>query len=133
MEPERVRKRSHMSAFSNLLSISHVCLLLKKKKLFYFWLCWVFVAVQNFFSLVPASRGYSLVLVHRFLLLWSTGSRTCGLGGCCSWALEHSLSSSGTRAELLRGMWGLPRPEVEPMSSALADGFFTTKLPCMPS
>ena len=50
----------------------------------YFWLHWVFVAVQGL-SLVAASRGYSLGVVHRLfplwelLLLWSTGSRTLGL------------------------------------------------------
>ena len=31
-----------------------------KKKLIYFWLCWVFVAVHGL-SLVAASRGYSLL------------------------------------------------------------------------
>ena len=32
----------------------------------YFWLCWVFVAAWAF-PLVVASRGYSLVAVHRLL------------------------------------------------------------------
>ena len=52
-----------------------------------------------------------------------------GLGSCGSWALEYSLSSCGTQAQLLHGLWDLPRPEVEPMSPALAGRFFTTDLP----
>ena len=36
------------------------------------------------------------------------------------------LSSCGSRAELLHGMWDLPRPGLEPMSPALAGGFSTT-------
>ena len=35
--------------------------------LFYFWLCWVFLAVQSFY-LVAESGGYSLFAVHRFLV-----------------------------------------------------------------
>ena len=34
---------------------------------FYFWLCWVFVAVCGL-SLVAVSGGYSLVVVHGFLI-----------------------------------------------------------------
>ena len=34
--------------------------------------------------------------------------------------LEHRLSSCGVRALLPRGMWNLPGPEMEPMSSTLA-------------
>ena len=51
---------------------------------FFFWLCWVFLAVLMGFSLVAVSRGYSLLVVHRHLIavaslvaaprLWSTGS-----------------------------------------------------------
>ena len=36
------------------------------------------------------------------------------------------LSSCGSRAQLLRGMWDLPRPGLEPVSPALAGGFLTT-------
>ena len=43
--------------------------------------------------------------------------------------LEHRLSSCGTRAQLLRGMWDLPGPGVEPMSPALEGGFLTTAPP----
>ena len=43
------------------------------------------------------------------------------------------LSSCGSRAQLLRGMWDLPRPELEPVSLALAGRFSTTVPPGKPS
>ena len=42
------------------------------------------------------------------------------------------LSSCGTRAQLLRGMWDLPRPGLEPVSPALAGRFSTTAPPGKP-
>ena len=42
------------------------------------------------------------------------------------------LSSCGSRAQLLRGMWDLPRPGLEPMSPALAGRFSTTVPPGKP-
>ena len=42
------------------------------------------------------------------------------------------LSSCGSRAQLLRGMWNLPRPGLEPVSPALAGGFLTTAPPGKP-
>ena len=52
-------------------------------------------------------------------------------------AAEHRLqtrrlSSCGSRAQLLRGMWDLPRPGLEPMSPALAGRFSTTAPPGKP-
>ena len=43
------------------------------------------------------------------------------------------LSSCGSRAQLLRGMWDLPRPGLEPVSPALAGRFSTTAPPGKPS
>ena len=37
--------------------------------------------------------------------------------------------SGGARAYLLRGMWDLPRPGIEPESLALAGGFLTPEPP----
>ena len=42
------------------------------------------------------------------------------------------LSSCGSRAQLLRGIWDLPRPGLEPMSPALAGRFSTTAPPGKP-
>ena len=54
-----------------------------------------------------------------------------------SLAAEHRLqmrrlSSCGPRAQLLRGMWDLPRPGLEPVSPALAGRFSTTAPPGKP-
>ena len=43
------------------------------------------------------------------------------------------LSSCGSRAQLLRGMWDPPRPELEPVFPALAGRFSTTAPPGKPS
>ena len=42
------------------------------------------------------------------------------------------LSNCGSRAQLLRGMWDLPRPGLEPVSPALAARFSTTAPPGKP-
>ena len=54
-----------------------------------------------------------------------------------SLAAEHRLqtrrlSSCGSRAQLLRGMWDPPRPGLEPVSPPLAGGFSTTAPPGKP-
>ena len=51
--------------------------------------------------------------------------------------VEHKLqtrrlSNCGSRAQLLRGMWDLPRPGLEPVSPALAGRFSTTAPPGKP-
>ena len=55
-----------------------------------------------------------------------------------SLAAEHRLqmrrlSNCGSRAQLLRGMWDLPRPGLEPVSPALAGRLSTTAPPGKPS
>ena len=42
------------------------------------------------------------------------------------------LSNCGSRAQLLRGIWDLPRPGLEPVSPALAGRFSTTVPPGKP-
>ena len=62
----------------------------------------------------------------------------CGpLTIAASLVVEHSLqtrrlSNCGSRAQLLRGMWDLPRPGLKPMSPALAGRFSTTAPPGKP-
>ena len=51
------------------------------------------------------------------------------LSSCGSWAPERRLSSCGACAQLLRGMWDLPGPGLEPMSPALAGRCLTTAPP----
>ena len=45
---------------------------------------------------------------------------------------RRKLSNCGSRAQLLRGMWDLPRPGLEPVSPALAGRFSTTAPPGKP-
>ena len=90
----------------------------------YLWLCWVFVSVRGL-SLVVASGGHSSsrcagLSPSRPLLLRSTGSRRAG-----SVVVAHG-------AQLLRGMWDLPRPGLEPVFPALAGRFSTTAPPGKP-
>ena len=87
-------------------------------------LCWVFVSVWGL-SLVVASGDHSSsrcagLSLSRPLLLRSTGSRRAGSVIC------------GSRAQLLHGMWDLPRPGHEPMSPALAGRLPTTAPPGKP-
>ena len=42
------------------------------------------------------------------------------------------LSNCGSRAQLLRGIWDLPRPGLEPVSPALSGRFSTTAPPGKP-
>ena len=62
----------------------------------------------------------------------------CGsLAIAASLVAEHRLqtrrlSSCGSRAQLLRGMWDLPRPGLEHVSPALAGTFSTTAPPGKP-
>ena len=44
----------------------------------------------------------------------------------------HRLSSCGSRAQLLCGMWDLPRPGLEPVSPASAGRLSTTAPPGKP-
>ena len=88
------------------------------------WLCWVFISCARAFSscgkwgpLFIAVRGpliiaASLVAEHRLQM--------------------HRLSNCGSRAQLLRGMWDLPRPGLEPVSPASAGRLSTTAPPEKP-
>ena len=67
----------------------------------------LFIAVRG-----PLTIAASLVADHRFQM--------------------RRLSSCGSRAQSLRGMWDLPRPGLEPVSPALAGRFSTTAPPGKP-
>ena len=67
----------------------------------------LFIAVRG-----PLTIAASLVAEHRLQML--------------------RLSSCGSRAQLLCGMWDLPRPGLEPVSPALAGRFSTTAPPGKP-
>ena len=79
-------------------------------------------------------RGLSLVVVSG----GHSSSRCAGLSLLRPLVAEHRLqtrriSSCGSRAQLLCGMWDLPRPGLEPVSPALAGRFSTTAPPGKPN
>ena len=69
------------------------------------------------FSLAAVSGVYSSLQCAGFSLQWLL--------------LLQSMGSivNGAQSQLLRGMWNLPRPGIEPMPPALAGRFFTTEPP----
>ena len=67
----------------------------------------LFIAVRG-----PLTVAASLVVEHRLQ--------------------THRLSSCGSRAQLLRGMWDSPGPGLEPVSPASAGRFSTTAPPGKP-
>ena len=72
----------------------------------------------------------SSFLCKGFLWLRQAGA-ALHRGIAASLVAEHRLqtrrlSNCGSRAQLLRSMWDLPRPGLKPVSSALAGGFLTT-------
>ena len=104
--------------FNGLFYFIIFLIIFKNLFLFIFWLRWVFVAARGL-SLVVVSQGYSSSRCVGFSLRWllllrGMGSRRAGFSSC------------GSRAQLLRGMWDLPGPGLEPVSLALAGRFLTT-------
>ena len=88
-----------------------------------------------------ASGGYSLAVGQALplwwlLLLWSWALGHVGLSSCSMWAQE--LQPVGSRSHSVAAMHGLGCPmacgifldqRLNPMSPALAEGFFTTEPP----
>ena len=67
------------------------------------------------------------------LLITVCGSLTIAASLVAEHRLQtHRLSNWGSRAQLLRGMWDLPRPGLEPVSPALAGRFSNTAPPGKP-
>ena len=59
---------------------------------------------------------------------WARSSLLCGFFLSCSAQASHC----GLQASVLHSTWGLPRSRIEPVSPALAGGFFTTEPPGKP-
>ena len=71
--------------------------------------------------------GLLFLAGHGFLIaVASLCCRARALGTRASVVVACRLSSCGTRAQLLHGMWDLPGPGIEPVSPALAGRFLTT-------
>ena len=87
--------------------------------------CASFIAVYGL-SLVAASRSYSAVAVHGFLIAVASLVAEHGL---YAGAPELRLSRCDARTQLSCGVWDLPRLGIEPMSPALAGEFLTAGPP----
>ena len=109
-----------------------------------------------FFKVSVPLRVVIYIFFNIYLFLAVLGLRFCGraFSSCgkrgplfiavrgpltiaASLVVEHKLqtrrlSNCGSRAQLLRGMWDLPRPGLEPMSPAFAGRFSTTAPPGKP-
>ena len=93
-------------------------------------LLYLFVAVLGLHLCARAfsscgERGPFFIAVHRPLTIVASPVAGHRLQTC-------RLSSCGSRAQLLRGLWDLPRPGLEPVSPALAGRFSTTAPPGKP-
>ena len=84
----------------------------------------LFIAVHGVLIAVA-----SLVCGTRALGAWTSVVVAHTLSSCGLWALGLRLSSCGAWALLLRGMWDLSGPGLEPVSPALAGRFLTTAPP----
>ena len=97
--------------------------LMKAYLFIYFWLCWVFISVRAFSSC--GEWGPVLIAVR--------GPLTVAAPLVAEHKLQtRRLSSCGSRAQSLRGMWGPPRPGLEPVSPASAGRLSTTAPPGKP-
>ena len=104
--------------------------LLKKFTFFYLFI-YLFMTVL---SLRFCARAFSSCSKWGPLFIAVRGPLTIA----ASLVVEHRvqtrrLSNCGSRAQLLRVMWDLPRPGLEPVSPALAGRFSTTVPPGKPS
>ena len=110
----------------------------------------IYLFIFGCIGVFVAARGLSLVAGEQALLCCGAQASHCGGFSCCgartlgvqasvvaarglsscgSRAVESRFSSCGARAYLLRGMWDLPGPGIEPTTSALAGRFLTTAPP----
>ena len=119
---------------TNLLSVS-----MNQGFKFYLFLFWAVLGAgcSTRASLIMVSGGYSLVAVHRLLAAVAALIAEHGLQDTRAQQLRLLRSRAPAQplwrtAQLLRGMWDLPRSRTEPVSPALAGRFFTTEPPEKP-
>ena len=84
---------------------------------------------ELFFAAVSGFSSQWLLLRSTALSAWSSVAAIHWLSSCRSQALKHRLRSHGTWSQLLLDVWNLPRPGIEPMFLAFADGFLSTLPP----
>ena len=108
--------------------IDHLCFFFFFKFIYLFY--YLFLAVLG---LRFCARAFSSCSKRGPLFIVVRGPLTVAAPLVAEHRLQmRRLSSCGSRAQLLRGMWDLPRPGLEPVSPALAGRFSTTAPPGKP-
>ena len=103
---------------------------LKFTEHFFLFLIYLFLAVLG---LRFCARAFSSYGKRGPLFIAVCGPLTIAASLVAEHRLQmRRLSSCGSRAQLLRGMWDLPRPGPEPVSPASAGRFSTTAPPGKP-
>ena len=98
--------------------------------IFFFNFSFLFLAVLG---LRFCARAFSSCGKRGPLLIAVRGPLTIAASLVAEHKLQmHRLSSCGSQAQLLHGMWDLPRPGLEPVFPALAGRFSTTAPPGKP-
>ena len=106
--------------------------------LFFFklWVCLIYLFIYLFIAVLGPSlcaRAFSSRGKWGPLLIAVRGPLTIAASPVAENRLQtRRLSSCGSRAQLLRGMWDLPRPGLEPASPAPAGRLSTTAPPGKP-
>ena len=99
-------------------------------KIFIYLFIYLFLAVLG---LRFCARAFSSCGERGPLFIAVRGPLTVAASPAAEHRLQRRrLSSCGPRAQLLRGMWDLPRPGLEPVSPALAGRLSTTAPPGKP-
>ena len=150
--PQWTRERKYGGADSQWVSIRHPAprtLALNCANYYYYFLKWNLFVLFICISLMTNDFFLNLFMTVLGLRFCARAFSSCGKWGpffiavrgpltiAASLVAGHRLqmrrlSSRGSQAQLLRGMWDLPRPGLEPVSPALAGGFSTTAPPGKP-
>ena len=101
---------------------------------FFFFNKFIYLFILAVLGLHFCARAFSSCGKRGSPFIAVRGPRTIA----ASFVAEHRLqtrrlSSCGSRAQLLPGMWDLPKPRLEPVSPALAGRFSTTAPPGKPT
>ena len=103
------------------------------KHLFFFFLIYLFIFMAVL-GLRFCARAFSSCGKRGPLFIAVRGPLTIAASLVAEHRLQtRRLSTCGSRAQLLCGMWDLPRPGLEPVSPALAGRFSTTAPPGKPN
>ena len=101
---------------------------------YYFYSLFIYYLFLAVLGLRCCARAFSICGEWGPLCIAVRGPLTIAASPVAEHRLQtRRLSSCGSRAQLLRGMWDLPRPGLEPVSPALAGRFSTTAPPGKPT